>query len=274
MYLSLKTNSPVRLMAALLVGVMSLCVWVMSVDALAVGGDEENDVDVRAVEDRLYDLRTEQAVRARRVEILRAQFDALDRAGDTEELRDARDRLTELLLDSRLAEEEILSSLHELFDAQAIAQRASRHAHDDEDVTFDWPVEPTLGISAHFDEAAYRARFGFAHKAIDIPVLHGSMVASIADGVVEKVSDQGYGFNSIVIRHAGGYASLYGHVSAFLVSEGDEVEKGDAIAKSGGTPGTKGAGKITTGAHLHLEVLQNGTHINPLPLLPAYDGAE
>ncbi len=274
MYLNLKTEWPI---AMLLMGIVLFCVWSVLQSAPAVGGPEQDAWDTRALESHMGDLRAEQIVRSRREEILRAQLEAIDDEEElTEELRATRDELVALLIDRRRAEEEIASSLRQLWTAQGYAQRASEFSssYGRENVTFDWPVEPTLGISAHFDDAAYRARFGFAHKAIDIPVLQGSVVRSIADGVVENITDQGFGFNSIVIRHRGGYASMYGHVSAFLVEEGDDVSIGDAIALSGGTPGTAGAGRMTTGAHLHLELFKGGEHVDPLPLLPEREAVQ
>jgi murein DD-endopeptidase MepM/ murein hydrolase activator NlpD len=272
MYLNLKTDKPILLALWGMSCAAAVCAWAMTVDASAVGGSGSSSAGSHAIEERLRDLRSEQLVRSRREEILRAQLSAIDDAEElTDDLRATRDELLELLLDRRRAEDEIAASLRELWDAQGYAQRASRASHGRERVSFAWPVEPALGISAHFDDPGYRARFGFPHKAIDIPVNQGSTVYSVADGVVEKISDQGMGFNSIVIRHDGGYATLYGHVTEFLVEEGEEVAKGDAIAKSGGMPGTKGAGRMTTGPHLHLEMFKDGDAIDPLPLLPARD---
>lgn len=272
MYLNLKTDRPLRAALTGIAAVGVVFVWAMNADALAVGGDFPSMTQgSRALEERLYELRTEQTVRARREEILRAQLAALDASADASDYRTVRDDLLALLLDGRRAEDEIARSLREIWSAQGYAERASRRSNDRGRVVFDWPVEPALGISARFDDPGYRARFGFPHRAVDIPVNQGSTVYSVADGVVEKVSDQGYGFNSIVVRHRGGYASLYGHVTEFLVAEGDEVEAGDPIALSGGMPGTKGAGNITTGPHLHLELLHDGTHIDPLTVLPTKD---
>jgi murein DD-endopeptidase MepM/ murein hydrolase activator NlpD len=60
-----------------------------------------------------------------------------------------------------------------------------------------------------------------------------------------------------------------------LVPPGTLVKKGDIIARSGGTPGTWGAGQMTTGAHLHFEMFKDGQHINPRRLLPnMYASAE
>lgn len=270
MYLHLKTDRPLRAMS---IGMLVLVLFVAvltQVPVAAMGGPDSSEYASHVLEERLHDLRTEQIVRSRREEILRTQLAAFDDVDVlTDEMRVARDELLELLLDRYRAEDEIAASLRELWDAQDYAQRASRKpSRSEKNVVFAWPVEPTLGVSAHFDDPGYRARFGFAHRAIDIPVNQDSVVRSIADGVVENISDQGMGFNSIVIRHDGGYSSLYGHVTEFLVAEGDEVSLGDPIARSGGMPGTKGAGNITTGPHVHLEMLKEGEHIDPLLKLP------
>ena len=266
MSLNLKTDAVLMTAACAIAGIA----WATYDPGPAVGGDDVPARSAREIESRVYDLRAEQLVRSRREEILRAELAALDGEEPTDEFRATRDELLGLLLDGRRAEEEIAGSYRQLWEAQGYAERASRisASRGHERVSFDWPVEPALGISAHYDDPAYKARFGFAHKAIDIPVEQGSVVRSVADGVVEKVVDQGLGFNSIVVRHAGGYASMYGHVSKFLVQEGDAVSVGDPIALSGGTPGTPGAGRMTTGAHLHLELFKDGEHVDPLPALP------
>ena len=62
--------------------------------------------------------------------------------------------------------------------------------------------------------------------------------------------------------------TVYGHVSAFHVAEGDRVQKGQVIASSGGRPGSKGAGILTTGAHLHFETRMFGGAIDPFYYLP------
>jgi len=131
-----------------------------------------------------------------------------------------------------------------------------------------WPVDPNSGLSAYFHDVGYKNKFGMQHNAIDIPTLQGTLMRSVADGVVYKTKDNGYGYSYIIVAHASGYMSVYGHVNDILVEEGDTVKQGGILGLSGGMPGTKGAGYMTTGPHLHFELLLAGTYVDPLDFLP------
>jgi murein DD-endopeptidase MepM/ murein hydrolase activator NlpD len=137
-----------------------------------------------------------------------------------------------------------------------------------EDPVFHWPVSPSNGISAYYHDASYVSVFGFAHNAIDIRVPQGTAIRAPAEGIVYKVKDNGYGYSYLIIAHTGGYMTVYGHVSEFDVEEGDEVVTGQIVGLSGGMPGSKGAGLVTTGPHLHLEIMKGGTYVDPLYYLP------
>lgn len=131
---------------------------------------------------------------------------------------------------------------------------------------FAWPVNGP--ITAGYLDPDYLKVFTIPHQAIDIAVAQGTVVRSISDGVVFAVRDGGAtGFSYVLIGHRHGYASLYGHVSKFLVQKGDVVAMGQGIALSGGTPGTHGAGHMTTGAHVHLELTKDGVHVDPRSVL-------
>lgn len=131
-----------------------------------------------------------------------------------------------------------------------------------------WPVLPSRGISAYFRDSSYAAVFGVPHNAVDIPVPQKTTIRAPAEGVVYKVRDNGMGYNYLILAHKGGFQTVYGHVYDFLVEPGEKVRRGQSIALSGGTPGTKGAGYMTTGAHLHFEVMKGGKYIDPLEFLP------
>lgn len=132
---------------------------------------------------------------------------------------------------------------------------------------FQWPV--TGRLTATFLDSDYHAFFGIPHKAIDIAQPQGSPVRSAAEGIVHYVQHGGAsGYSYILIGHRGGYATLYGHMLDMYVAPGDDVDAGQVIGLSGGQPGTPGAGPMTTGPHLHLEIIKDGVHLDPLMLLP------
>jgi murein DD-endopeptidase MepM/ murein hydrolase activator NlpD len=132
---------------------------------------------------------------------------------------------------------------------------------------FIWPVKGR--ISAGFMDTGYYNYFRIAHKAIDIVVPQGTPVVSASTGIVYLARDGGAkGYSYILIGHRGGFATLYGHLSEFAVANGDYVRQGQVIGYSGGRPGTHGAGPMTTGAHLHFEVIMKGVNVDPRTVLP------
>lgn len=131
-----------------------------------------------------------------------------------------------------------------------------------------WPVTGRR-ITATFYDPSYMAYFGVPHKAIDIAMPQASTVTSTADGIVYYVKNGGAtGYSYILIGHRDGYATLYGHMLQSNVVKGQQVRQGQVIGLSGGMPGTNGAGPMTTGPHLHFEFIKNGTHIDPMTMLP------
>jgi murein DD-endopeptidase MepM/ murein hydrolase activator NlpD len=239
----------------------------------AEGGPDE-DWSAKHAEDSASSARERQAVLSRKAEILRYELHLLEDESTSDpmaaaDLRVRRQELLDLLADERAAEDELLASLKQMWEARgfALALTSERRSSRTRLAQLLWPIEPLLGISAHFDDDGYAERFGFEHGAIDIPAPQGSTVFAPADGIVAKVTDNGYGFSSVTLEHDDGLATLYGHVSAFLVAEGQRVNAGEPIAISGGQPGTKGAGRLTTGAHLHFEVYLDGKKVDPLEYL-------
>lgn len=135
-------------------------------------------------------------------------------------------------------------------------------------LSFMWPVSPSRGLSAYFLDPSYKATFGVPHYAVDIRVPQMTPVSAPEDGIVYRASDNGIGYSYIILAHRNGVMTVYGHIYEMKVKEGEMVRKGDVIGLSGGMPGTKGAGFMTTGPHLHFEILQNGKHKDPLDFLP------
>lgn len=131
-----------------------------------------------------------------------------------------------------------------------------------------WPVDAGRGITAYFHDPEYKAMFGVTHEAIDIRAPQGTPVGAAAPGVVLRTHENGLAYAYIAIAHAGGVSTVYGHISKILVKEGDVVNAGDVIGLSGAAPGSHGAGPMTTGPHLHFEVIEKDEHHDPLEYLP------
>ncbi|MBI2637222.1 MAG: peptidoglycan DD-metalloendopeptidase family protein, partial [Parcubacteria group bacterium] len=115
---------------------------------------------------------------------------------------------------------------------------------------FMWPV-PGRTITSGFHDPDYPFRRYFEHPAIDIRTPQGTPVKAIGSGYVSRAFDGGLGYSYISVIHADGLSSVYGHVSCILVAEDEYVVQGQAIGCSGATPGTPGAGRLTTGPHVH-----------------------
>lgn len=95
------------------------------------------------------------------------------------------------------------------------------------------------------------------HTGVDIACPMGSSVHSAAKGTVILAGWNGPYGNAVVIDHGGGVTTLYGHNSRLLVRVGQDVSKGQVIAKSGSTG-------WSTGPHCHFEKRVNGRPVNPL----------
>ena len=90
----------------------------------------------------------------------------------------------------------------------------------------------------------------------------GTEICATKDGTVTSAvkGTTGYGYY-IILDHGEGIETMYAHCSELLVEVGDEVTKGDVIAKVGSTGNS-------TGPHCHFEVIINGEKVDPAPYLP------
>ncbi|MGM9520943.1 MAG: murein hydrolase activator EnvC family protein [Oscillospiraceae bacterium] len=125
---------------------------------------------------------------------------------------------------------------------------------------FIWPSQASTYITSLFGpRSSPTAGASSNHKGIDIAGsgVYGTNVLA-ADGgtVLTSAYSSSYG-NYITISHGNGYTTLYAHMSKRLVSAGDTVSQGDVIGLVGSTG-------ISTAAHLHFEVWESGTRVNPL----------
>ncbi len=94
------------------------------------------------------------------------------------------------------------------------------------------------------------------HKGVDWATPTGTAVFASCGGTVAKAGwGSGYGY-VVYINHPDGRQTRYGHLSKVLVSPGQTVSQGQKIALSGNTG-------ISTGPHLHFEILINGSQVDP-----------
>lgn len=100
------------------------------------------------------------------------------------------------------------------------------------------------------------------HYGIDFTAPIGTPIYSTADGEIQYIikntdkASKGYG-NLIIIDHGYGYRTLYAHMQKFGVKQGETVKRGEIIGYVGNTG-------LSTGPHLHYEVIKNGRKVNPV----------
>ena len=122
-------------------------------------------------------------------------------------------------------------------------------------------------VSSSFNLNRKHPVLGFtrAHKGVDFRAGTGTPIPAAGSGrITKRATDRGYG-NYIRIRHNGSYETVYAHMSKFAkgVNVGSTVRQGQIIGYVGSTG-------LSTGPHLHYEIIKDGKHVNPMTVkLPA-----
>ena len=127
-----------------------------------------------------------------------------------------------------------------------------------------WPVS-SRRITTTFGGRASPGGIGSTnHKGIDIGGVGYTteIHAAKAGTVIVSQYSRSYG-NYVVVSHGSGNTTLYAHMSSRKVSVGQYVNQGDVLGITGSTGNS-------TGPHLHFEITENGTRINPLKYLTGY----
>lgn len=118
-----------------------------------------------------------------------------------------------------------------------------------------WPVVGEISSGFGWRESPGGIGSSY-HEGVDIATEYDMPVHVTADGVVTKTGwVDGYGY-LVEVRHANGIVTRYGHNSAIVVYEGQQVRQGDTVALAGSTGNS-------TGPHTHYEVRINGTAVDP-----------
>lgn len=126
-------------------------------------------------------------------------------------------------------------------------------------VPFTGAVNVTSGVGRR---DSLGGRISGNHIALDYGLDPNTQVRAAMSGVVSIRDDlDGYG-RYVVLDHGNGYETYYAHLNAVDVRDGQTVEQGQTIARSGGARGADGAGN-STGPHLHFELRRNGQKVDP-----------
>ena len=151
--------------------------------------------------------------------------------------------LTPIKEDSLLRAEVALEDKYNLFESNIV---------DKSDIVLFPPVSGTISQGYNREKK---------HYAVDVVAARETPVKAVANGMVifsGWTTDTGY---VIILEHKGGLLSAYKHNGSLNKDQGDMVRAGEVIASVGNT------GEFTTGPHLHFELWENGSPVNPLDFI-------
>ena len=118
------------------------------------------------------------------------------------------------------------------------------------------PAQGTLTSTFGYREHPIQGEELF-HYGLDIANAEGTDICAFADGTVKAAGESSSFGNYLMVSHDNGITTLYGHCSRITASTGQQVEKGEKIAEMGST------GNVT-GTHLHFELMDGSTYLNPI----------
>lgn len=138
-----------------------------------------------------------------------------------------------------------------------IQQQRSKKSNQSFSGEFSWPTPGYTRITSDYGWRIHPIlKTRRMHTGIDIGAPSGTSIQAVDAGTVIYTGMLGAYGNVVVIDHGGGISSMYAHQSRILVSENQDVKRGQVIGKVGSTG-------WSTGPHLHFEVRKNGDPINP-----------
>jgi murein DD-endopeptidase MepM/ murein hydrolase activator NlpD len=130
-----------------------------------------------------------------------------------------------------------------------------------ENIPVIYPLEDSFVISRGYGSSIdpFTTRIK-QHVGIDLVAQEGTPIIAVASGVVSRLENHPIWGVRITLEHKSGFETVYAHVGQALVNKGKKVKKGQVIGKMG-------LSGLSTGIHLHYEVIHKGVHINPNSIL-------
>jgi murein DD-endopeptidase MepM/ murein hydrolase activator NlpD len=126
--------------------------------------------------------------------------------------------------------------------------------------SFRFPLNPPITITDTYGYSRLTGASSIAHKGTDFRAATGTPVYAMNAGIVRYVGFlRNYG-HVVAVDHGTGLLSIYMHLSEVLARQGESVNKGFMIAKSGDTG-------YVLGPHLHLTIRLNGVSIDPMKFM-------
>jgi len=95
------------------------------------------------------------------------------------------------------------------------------------------------------------------HYGVDVAAKSGTNITAIAPGTIKNVGKSNAYGNYVIVSHANGVESFYGHCSKILVKKGQSIKADTVLARVGSTG-------FSTGSHLHVEITKNAINVDPL----------
>jgi len=124
---------------------------------------------------------------------------------------------------------------------------------------FIYPVRKNISSNYGWRQDPFSGQQSF-HSGIDLRGNAGTPIKAAHDGTVSVVGNSRVYGKYIILSHNNSYQTLYAHLSAFSVKEGEKVIQGAKIGEMGSTG-------LSTGPHLHFSIFRSGKAVNPLDLL-------
>jgi murein DD-endopeptidase MepM/ murein hydrolase activator NlpD len=213
---------------------------------------EESKAEQKAVKDQLVSL--EQDLERQRAEADQLMLDLESRK---EQLEESYAQMEEQEVLVAKAIDEMIARIEEEERLAALRNQSSGYRKGTGSII--WPTPSCYIITSEFGNRLHPTLGYYKfHTGVDIGASYGAKILAADDGTVITAgyNSGGYG-NYVVISHGNGLTTLYGHMSSYAVSNGQNVSKGDVIGYVGST------GR-STGPHLHFEVRQSGQYIDPM----------